>query len=145
MMKTAYYHVRGGDFYVEPRMLNHLNILHGGELVRQCDSTIGLLASQYAQGRVLTVAIKQLDFSKVTHVQDHIDFCMTLIKTSTHTMMFHVTVELLRFDQPPEQIGEGCFIFIAVDDQLHPRPVPAYHPADEIRPELTRLAERYRL
>lgn len=145
MTTNNYYRVRGGDFYVEPRMLNHLEILHGGELVRQCDSTVGLLASQYAHGRVLTVAIRNFNFSRVTHVQDHIDFCMTLIKTSTHTMMFHVEIELLRFDQEPEPIGEGCLIFIAVDEQLKPRPIPAYLPPSDCLTELNRLAAKYQL
>ncbi|MFC6165039.1 acyl-CoA thioesterase [Lactiplantibacillus dongliensis] len=126
MEKNTFYQVESGDFFVDADMLNHLNILHGGVLVKHCDSTIGLLANRYTHSRVLTVAIKEFNFAKPAHVGDHISFSVTLLKTSRHTMTFHVEVRRQTYDSDPVAIGNGIFIFIAVNADLKPIPVPAY-------------------
>lgn len=123
-MSETIYKVHVGDFFVEPGMLNHLGILHGGCMVRQCDSALGLVAEQYVGERVLTVAIKDFDFKERTYVGDRIDFEVSLVTTSTHTMTFYVGVNKLGFGRSPVLVGEGIFVFIAVNQDFRPIPVP---------------------
>jgi len=127
------YKVHIGDFFVEPRMLNHLRITHGGAMIRECDSALGLLAEKYVNGRVLTVSIRDFSFKQRTHVGDRIDFEVTMIATSTHTMTFYVNVLMLGFGRQPVSVGEGVFVFIAVDENFNPSPVPALevHSSDQ--------------
>ncbi|MCT3064523.1 hypothetical protein C6Y11_00810 [Lactiplantibacillus pentosus] len=130
LMDNSFYQVESGDFYVEPGMLNHLKILHGGVLLKQCDSTVGLLANEYTHSRVLTVAIKQFNFTKPGHVGDHIWFRTTLLKTSRHTMTFFTEVLKRDIDNNAEKVGEGVLIFVAVDDKLRPIEVAPYYIKD---------------
>lgn len=140
------YKFHTGDFYVEPHMLNHLDILHGGELARHCDSAIGMLASSYADSRVLTVAIKEFNFQKITHVNDHISFSVTLLATSAKTMTYYVEILLENLDQPVEKVGTGIFIFVAVDEQLKSTQVPAFEPVDvEQQQFVTQIRQQFHI
>ncbi len=106
-------------------MLNHMEILHGGELFKHCDSTIGLLASEYAQSRVMTVGAKSFNFKKKAYVGQQVCFCTTLIATSQHTMTFYTRITAKDFDESESiVIGDGVLIFIAVDRNLQPKIVP---------------------
>lgn len=120
MAENAFYQVEAGDFFVGPDMLNHLNILHGGVLVKHCDSTVGLIANRYTQSRVLTVAIKTFNFMQPARVGDHISFSVTLLKTGHHTMTFYVKVWRKTFENKSEVIGTGIFVFVAVNADLKP-------------------------
>lgn len=140
------YKFHTGDFYVEPHMLNHLDILHGGELVRHCDSALGMIASAYADSRVLTVAIKEFNFSRITHVNDHISFCVTLLATSNKTMTFYVEILLENLDQPIERVGSGIFIFVAVDESLKSTTVPQFIPEkDEQRQFVAQIRHQFHI
>lgn len=140
------YKFHTGDFYVEPHMLNHLDILHGGELVRHCDSALGMIASAYADSRVLTVAIKEFNFSRITHVNDHISFSVTLLATSNKTMTFYVEILLENLDQPIEQVGSGIFIFVAVDESFKSTTVPQFSPEkDEQQQFVTQIRQQFHI
>ncbi|WP_057873064.1 acyl-CoA thioesterase [Loigolactobacillus rennini] len=130
MERKWLYQYRTGDFYVEPYMLNHLNILHGGELVRQCDSAIGLLASAYAGTSVLTAAIKEFSFKRRSQIGDHINFEVSLIETSSRTMTFYATINLERLNGTNLKVGETIFIFVAVNKDFKPITIPTFTPKD---------------
>ncbi|MFO1545454.1 hotdog domain-containing protein [Lactiplantibacillus plantarum] len=126
-MHNSFFQVETGDFFVEAGMLNHLGILHGGVLMKKCDSTIGMLANEYTHSRVLTVAIKEFNFTKPGHVGDHIWFRTTLLKTSHHTMTFFTEVIGTDLDGHTEKVGEGVLVFVAVNEDLKPISVTPYH------------------
>lgn len=119
-MEQTYYQVDMGDFFVESGMLNHLNILHGGVLLKHCDSTVGVLANRYSQSRVVTVAIKQFNFTRPAHVADRVWFRITLLKTGHHSMTFYTEIFSQSFEGQPVKIGDGVLVFVAVDRELQP-------------------------
>ncbi|CAM3152098.1 hotdog domain-containing protein [Lactiplantibacillus plajomi] len=131
VMEANFYQVHLGDFFVAPGMLNHLNILHGGVLLKHCDSTVGVLANRYSHSRVLTVAINQFEFKRPAHVEDHIWFRITLLKTGRHSMNFLAEVFSQGITQgDPVKIGEGIMVFVAVNQALRPVKIPPYQVTD---------------
>ncbi|RRK10907.1 hypothetical protein D1831_04955 [Lactiplantibacillus garii] len=144
-MKNAFYQVEMGDFFVSSGMLNHLNILHGGVLLKHCDSTVGVLANRYSQSRVLTVAIKNFNFACPAHVGDHIWFRVTLLKTGHHSMTFAVSIFSQGFeDSTATKIGEGLMVFVAVSEKLRPVLVKPYVVTDaEQQTKLNELMSKF--
>jgi len=49
-------------FEVKSNMLNHINTLHGGELVKHFDNAAGMTAMKFAEKKVVTAAIKEVNF-----------------------------------------------------------------------------------
>lgn len=120
-MVNQFYKVTTGDFFVEANMLNHMNILHGGELFKHCDSTVGLLASKYSKSRVMTVSVKRFDFKQKSYQGQLIRFCITLLQTSQKTMTFYISIKARELDDTKETvIGTSVMTFVAVDQNLKP-------------------------
>lgn len=126
----TFFQEKTGEFYVEVNQLNHLNILHGGELFKRCDTVIGRLASKYAHSRVLTVSVKAFDFTKTAIAGDFISFNVSLLSTSHKTMTFYAEIISETFERQPEIIGEAIFVFVAVDKELKTTAVEMFMPQD---------------
>ncbi|GAF40643.1 hypothetical protein FC83_GL000239 [Agrilactobacillus composti DSM 18527 = JCM 14202] len=127
----AFYQEKTGEFYVEANQLNHLNILHGGELFKHCDAAIGLLASRYAGSRVLTVAVKAFNFRKIALVGELICFNVTLLSTSKKTMTFYAEITARTFEGDSRVIGEAVFVFVAVNHDLETIKIKPFKPTDD--------------
>lgn len=146
-MEQTFYQVDMGDFFVESGMLNHLNILHGGILLKHCDSTVGVLANRYSHSRVVTVAIKHFNFSKPAHVADRVWFRVTLLKTGHHSMTFYTEIFRQGFEeQVPTKIGDGILVFVAVDAQLKPSLIAPFTITDaDQQSQVTAIMQKFNL
>jgi acyl-CoA thioesterase YciA len=108
-----------------PANTNANGDIFGGWIVSQMDLAAGVLAKRVAHGRVATVAIHSMTFLKPVHVGDVISCHVDLIKQGTTSMTIRVEVWALPSTQNGRyQVTEGIFIFVAIDEDGKPRPVP---------------------
>ncbi|MEL4236412.1 hotdog domain-containing protein [Lactobacillus amylovorus] len=128
-MKNKFFKREMGDYFVTAGMLNHMNIAHGGKIINNADSTMGIFANSYCHTRTLTGRIDKFIFHKKSHAGDHINFCVTLLKTTKHTMTIYAEINRISVDgTQKEMIGEAVFTYVAVDTNLLPvkTPIPQY-------------------
>lgn len=108
-----------------PASTNANGDIFGGWIVSQMDLAAGVLAKRLAHGRVTTVAIQSMTFLKPVHVGDLISCYVTLMKLGTTSITMRVEVWALPAEQSqPYQVTEGVFVFVAIDENGKPRPVP---------------------
>ncbi len=120
-MNNQFFQKTMGDFFVTAAELNHMNILHGGVLVTKVDTAMGLFANSFSHTRTLTGRIDNLTFYKKSHVGDHIQFKVTLLRTTKMTMTIYSEIDHVSLDgSTSEMIGEAVFTYVAVDSDLKP-------------------------
>ncbi len=105
--------------------LNLNGHIFGGWILSQMDTAGGITASERAKGAVATVAIEAMKFHRPVQVGDLVS-CYTDIVRIGHTSL-HVRVEVCvrrRHHEGEFRVTEGTFIFVAVDADGRPRPVP---------------------
>lgn len=98
--------------------------IFGGWLVSQMDLAAGVLAKKISRGRAVTVAIHSMSFLRPVHVGDIVSCHAELIKTGKTSMTIAVEVWVEIFSSSEKhRVTEGTFVFVAVDEQGHPRQV----------------------
>ena len=99
--------------------------IFGGWLVSHMDLAAGVLAKKLSRGRVTTVAIHSMTFLRPVHVGDVVSFHVELIKMGKTSMTIAVEAwtETLATEEK-FRVTEGTFVFVAIDEQGHPRQVP---------------------
>ena len=98
--------------------------IFGGWLVSQMDLAAGVLAKKISRGRAVTVAIHSMSFLKPVPVGNLVSCHVELMKQGRTSMTMAVEV----WSETPAtgekyRVTEGTFIFVALDDEGHPRPV----------------------
>lgn len=98
--------------------------IFGGWLVSQMDLAAGVLAKKLSRGRAATVAINSMSFLRPVHVGNVVSCYVDLIKQGKTSMSIAVEVwsETLATGEV-YRVTEGIFIFVAIDEHGHPRPV----------------------
>lgn len=108
-----------------PANTNANGDIFGGWLVSQMDLAAGVLAKKISRGRAATVAINELTFIHPVHVGDVVSCYVTLIKQGNTSMTIDVNVWKETFcTEETLCVAKGIFIFVAIDDNNHPRQVP---------------------
>lgn len=107
-----------------PANANAEGDIFGGWLVSQMDIGAAVLAHQRAQNRVATVAIDKLVFIKPVYIGDLVSCYATMLKTghSSITIQLQVFVNRRRIGKH-EQVAEGIFTFVALDDSGRPKTI----------------------
>lgn len=99
--------------------------IFGGWLVSQMDLAAGVLAKKLSRGRAVTVAINSMTFLKPVHVGDVVSCHVELQKYGKTSMTIAVEVWAMPSNTLEKyKVTEGIFVFVAIDDQGKPRPVP---------------------
>lgn len=132
-MENKFFKHKMGDYFVTAGMLNHMNIAHGGKIINNADSTMGMFANSYCHTRTLTGRIDRFIFHKKSHAGDHINFCVSLLKTTKHTMTIYTEINRISIDgKQKEMVGEAVFTYVAVAPDLLPvkNPIPQYQVKD---------------
>lgn len=146
-MEDNFFKRQMADYFITPKMLNHMNITHGGTLLDNADSAMGMFANSYCHTRTLTGRIDKFIFHKKSYVGDHISFCVSLLKTTSKTMTIYAEVNRLSIDDSnTELIGEAVFTYVAVDEKLNPiaGSIEQYHPRGEDKKKyLTMIKKRF--
>ncbi len=90
----------------------------------QMDLAAGAHAFAAAGGRVATVAVDAMTFHRPVQVGDQVSCYCSTVRIGTTSIAVKVdTWVRRRHDWTEEQVTEGIFTFVALDDSGRPRPV----------------------
>ena len=121
--------------------------LFGGQIMAWIDVVGAVAARRYTQKAVTTVCIDNLTFLKPAYLND------TIVQEAVVTWTGHTSLEVRvdsmveRLDGSRELINRAYAVFVALDEQDRPAPVPPFVPETEEEQQVFRDAEarrRYR-
>ncbi len=108
-----------------PAHANPSGDIFGGWIMSQMDIAGGIFAYELAQGRVATVAVDAMAFHLPVYVGDVVSCYCDLKQVGTTSITVEVeTWVRRRATRQLEKVTEGCFTFVAIDQDGRPRPVP---------------------
>lgn len=100
--------------------------IFGGWVLSQMDIAGGVAAGRVAAGRTTTVAVEAMTFHRPILVGDVVSVYADVTKTGRTSITVRVeTIATRRDGTEPVVVTEGTFIYVAIDDDGKPRPVPA--------------------
>lgn len=106
-----------------PRDTNANGDIFGGWLVGQMDLAAGIVTKRAVHGRSATVAIKDVVFLKPVSVGAIVSCYAEIVKTGRTSL--HIAVEVWASNHRNvddwQKVGEGLFVFVALDAQGKPR------------------------
>jgi acyl-CoA thioesterase YciA len=108
-----------------PSDMNGNGDIFGGWVLSQMDVAGGALAARVAKGRVATVAITAMTFVEPIKVGDMVSIYgeVTRIGRTSITIDLETVVQR-RLEDIDRRVTHGTFVFVAIDDEGRPRPVP---------------------
>ncbi|WP_375057669.1 acyl-CoA thioester hydrolase YciA [Zobellella sp. DQSA1] len=102
--------------------------IFGGWIMSQMDLGGSLLANEIALGRVCTVAVNEMIFSRPVQVGDVVCCYGELLKTGRSSMTIGVEVwvkpVLVPSNGPRYRVAGAQFVYVAIDENGCPRAVP---------------------
>lgn len=111
-----------------PRDANPNGDIFGGWILSQMDIAGGLMASEVAQGRAVTVTVDKMVFALPVRVGQAICVHAELLRVGNSSMDIKLEVwarQLLgTYQAERDLVTEGVFRYVAVDDHGRPRRVP---------------------
>ncbi len=99
--------------------------IFGGWLMAQMDTAGAVAAVRRARGRVATVAVAGMSFHQPVLVGDLVSCYAKIVKVGRTSMTVTVETWIDRHNGDSYKVTEGTFVYVALDDQGHPRPVDA--------------------
>ena len=111
-----------------PRDVNTNGDIFGGWILAQMDLAGGLMATQIAGSRTVTVTIDKMVFKLAVHVGDAISIYAELLRVGNSSM--DLQLEVWAKDLPGEYsaerhlVTEGIFRYVAIDEHRRPRHIP---------------------
>lgn len=110
-----------------PEHANPSGNVHGGEIMKLMDNTAGVVACRHARANIVTARVDSLKFLHPIRVSNVITCYgeLTFVGKSSMEISVTVTVEDLSKEEPAKTALTGFFTFVALDDNGHPRQVPA--------------------
>lgn len=107
-----------------PRETNGFGDIFGGWLVALMDSGAGLVASKYARGRAVTVAIDGMQFLLPVKVGDEVSVYGEVKHVGRTSMTIAIEAwRRHRTELEEVKVTEAVFTFVAVDDAGKPRQI----------------------
>ena len=107
-----------------PANTNPSGDIFGGWIVSQMDLAGGLVSSQRAKSRTVTVAISELSFIRPVHVGDTVACYVEIVKVGKTSITEKIeTYASDRVGGREYKVTEGTFVFVAIDDDGKPTPV----------------------
>ena len=106
---------------------NLLGNVHGGEIMKLADSTAGAVAHRHSGGPAVTAAMDEMTFLAPVNVGDIIKTYAQVNWAGTSSMEIGVRVEAQPWgnaSDEPVHVASAYFVFVAIDEEGHPRPVP---------------------
>ena len=109
-----------------PADANPSGHIFGGWVLAQMDIAGGITAGQMAEGRVATVAITAMTFHLPVYVGDVLSVYAEVVRRGRTSLSFHLEAWAERGRNGEEvRVTEGEFVFVAIDQQGRPRPLPS--------------------
>ncbi len=108
-----------------PADANPSGDIFGGWVLSQMDTAGGIVAAQRARGRVATVAITAMSFHLPVYIGDVLCVYVEMERIGRTSMTTWVEAwALRRRDGQRVRVTEGQFVYVALDAEGRPRPVP---------------------
>ena len=99
--------------------------VHGGAIMRLVDTAAALAAIRHASGLAVTVSLDEMSFLEPVHIGDVVTLRASVNDVGTTSMECGVRVEA---ENPITgrrvHAATAYLVFVAIDDDGHPRPVP---------------------
>ncbi len=112
-----------------PRDTNPNGDIFGGWIMSQMDIGGGLLASEVAEGSVVTVTADKMTFLHPVCVGDTVCVYAKLLRIGRSSMDIHLEAWAKGlvddFARDRRRVTTGLFRYVAIDKNHRPRPVPA--------------------
>ena len=120
------------------REANLLGNIHGGEIMKLADSTAGAVAQRHSGGPAVTAAMDEMAFLHPVHVGDIVRTFAQVNWAGRSSMEIGVRVEAQPWNDPSItslHVASAYFVFVAIDEDGHARPIPGIAPEspDEVR------------
>ncbi|CAB4730466.1 MAG: acyl-CoA thioesterase [Actinobacteria bacterium] len=113
------------------REANLLGNIHGGEIVKLADSTAGAIAQRHTDGPAVTAALDEMVFLRPVAVGDIVRTIGQVNWAGRSSMEIGVRVEAQPWNDPSESglhVASASFVFVAIDADGRPRPIPSLSP-----------------
>jgi acyl-CoA thioesterase YciA len=108
-----------------PADANPAGDIFGGWLMAQMDIAAGITAARHCQGRAATIAVEAMTFEKPVHIGDEVSVYAVLASVGRTSMVIDIEAwRRARTGYERERVTEARFIFVAIDEDRRPRPVP---------------------
>ncbi len=108
-----------------PADTNPSGDIFGGWLMSQMDIAGGIAAAARAKGRAVTVAVEGMEFHQPVYVGDLVSCYADVVATGTTSITVKIeTLARRRAGGDTRKVTEGTFVFVAIDADGRPRPVP---------------------
>lgn len=108
-----------------PADTNPSGDIFGGWLLSQMDIAGGIAARNHSGGRIATIAIDSMVFSKPVQVGDVVCCYADLERVGNTSMTFRIEVWSIRRDSfVREKVTEGVFAYVAIGPDGRPRQIP---------------------
>jgi len=114
-----------------PAQANPNGNIFGGWIMAQMDVAGGIVAIEYAGGRVTTVAVTSMEFHKPVFVGDLVSFFAQIQRVGATSITIKVEVFVQRAcdgDLLSDKVTEAVIVYVAIDDQGKPRKLPERGP-----------------
>jgi uncharacterized protein (TIGR00369 family) len=116
--------------------------VHGGVVMRLVDTAAALAAIRHAGGLAVTVSLDEMSFLEPVHIGDVVTLHASVNDVGTTSMECGVRVEA---ENPISgrhvHAATAYLVFVAIDDEGHPRPVPPLTAESEIEQRRQREAK----
>ena len=108
-----------------PSDINHNGHIFGGWILSQMDFAGGIAAARLCGGTVATVAVEAMKFHRPVLVSDWLSVYTEISKVGHTSISVDIEVAVLRRDESQEiKVTEGTFIFVHIDGEGRPTPIP---------------------
>ena len=115
--------------------------LFGGQIMAWIDVVGAVAARRYTQQAVTTVCIDNLTFLKPAYLNDTVVQEAVVTWTGRTSLEVRVDSMVERLDGSRELINRAYAVFVALDDQDRPAPVPPFIPESPEEEEEYKQAE----
>lgn len=108
-----------------PADTNPAGDIFGGWLMSQMDLAAGNVAARVSRGRAATIAVDGMRFHLPVKVGDEVSLYATVTQRGRTSLHIHVTAwRRGRAQEDTEKVTCATFVFVALDDEGRPRPLP---------------------
>jgi acyl-CoA hydrolase len=118
---------------------NLLGTVHGGVVMKLVDDAAGAVAGRHSEGPAVTGAMDEMAFLEPVRVGDllHVKAQINWAGRSSMEVGVRVMAERWNESAPATHVASAYLVFVAVDADGHPRPVP------QVVPETDRDRRRF--
>ena len=108
-----------------PRDTNAHGTIFGGVILSHIDLAGAVEARRHTRHRVVTVAMREVEFHQPVYVGDIVSLWTRLVRRGTTSVTVHVSVEAERAAHPGEivQVTEAEVVYVAIGDDGRKRPL----------------------